>query len=292
MHAPPYLQPEILADALAALSQAPLVPLAGGTDFYPARVGQCISDGILDLSRVAGLRGIDATPSTWRIGCLTTWSDVRRADLPRAFRALQEAAAEVGGVQVQNAGTLGGNVANGSPIGDSPPGLIALGARMTLRRGDRRRTIAVEDYFIDYGKQDRQPSEFVESIIVPKPRPGLLFRMFKLSKRFDQDISAVCAAFSFEIAEGTVRAARIAFGGMAPTPRRARRTEELLIGSEWTEPTVRRAMAALAEDFTPISDMRASAWYRREAAANLLLKSFLDAQGGGRRPTVLDCEAA
>lgn len=282
------------ADQLAALllEHPDAVVLSGGTD-----VGLWVTKQLRQLptivhtGRVAELARIEDGPDALIIGAA-----VRLSEAATAIGALYPDFGEVfrryGSAQVRNAGTLCGNVANGSPIGDSPPGLIALGAEMTLRRGDTRRRIPVEAFFIDYGKQDRQPSEFVESITVPKPRPGWLFRMFKLSKRFDQDISAVCGAFHLEVADGTVRSARVAYGGMAATPRRALRAEAALVGRPWSEPTVRAAMAAMAEDFAPITDMRASAWYRQEAAANLLLKVYLDSRDGGAPSSVLDCEAA
>jgi hypothetical protein len=137
-----------------------------------------------------------------------------------------------GSVQVRNAATVGGNIANGSPIGDSPPALIALGATLHLRKGDSRRTLPLEDFFLDYGKQDRAPGEFVEAVSIPV-QPDRL-RVYKLSKRFDQDISAVCGAFNVTVEDGTVTAARIAFGGMAGTPKRATHVEAALIGQPWT----------------------------------------------------------
>jgi xanthine dehydrogenase small subunit len=282
------------ADELARLLLAhpDAVMLAGGTDvgLWVTKQGRR-PQTVIHTGRVAELARIEDGADAITIGAA-----VRLSEAATAIGALYPDFGEVfrryGSVQVRNAGTLGGNVANGSPIGDSPPGLIALGAEMTLRRGDQRRRIAVEDFFIDYGKQDRQPSEFVESIIVPKPKAGRLFRMFKISKRFDQDISAVCAAFALEIVQGTVRGARIAYGGMAAIPKRARAAEAALVGRPWAEPAVRAAMAALGTDFAPLTDMRASAWYRQESAANLLLKVYLESQQEGRAAGVLDCEAA
>jgi xanthine dehydrogenase small subunit len=187
-------------------------------------------------------------------------------------------------VQVRNAATVGGNIANGSPIGDSPPALIALGATLHLRRGAVRREMPLEDFFLDYGRQDRAPGEFVEAISLPR-QPDTL-RCYKLSKRFDQDISAVCGCFSITVSEGVVRSARIAFGGMAGTPRRAAAVEAALTGQPWTETAVEAAAAAFAEDFTPLSDMRASAAYRLAAAANMLRRYF--AESAGRQARVLE----
>jgi xanthine dehydrogenase small subunit len=182
-----------------------------------------------------------------------------------------------GSVQVRNAATIGGNIANGSPIGDGPPALIALGARLHLRRGDARRELALEDFFLDYRKQDRQPGEFVEAVSFPTDQAAL--RCYKISKRFDQDISAVCGCFNVVVQDGTVTAARIAFGGMAGTPRRAAAVEASLIGQPWNLASVQAARAALAQDFTPMSDMRASAPYRSEIAGNLLIRYFYDLAG-------------
>jgi xanthine dehydrogenase small subunit len=182
-----------------------------------------------------------------------------------------------GSVQVRHAATIGGNIANGSPIGDSPPALIALGATLHLRRGDARRSLPLEDFFLEYGKQDRAPGEFVEAVSLPR-QPDRL-RVHKLSKRFDQDISAVCGAFNIAVGGGTVVAARIAFGGMAGTPRRAPGAEAALTGQPWSEATVRAAMDALTRDYTPLSDMRASSAYRMEAARNMLLRCWLEDAG-------------
>jgi xanthine dehydrogenase small subunit len=182
----------------------------------------------------------------------------------------------LGGEQVRNVGTIGGNIANGSPIGDSPPALIAMGARLVLRRGEEQRELALEDFFLDYGKQDRMPSEFVEKVIVPKPAPDLRFRAYKVSKRFDQDISSVLGAFALQVAGGKVKDARIAYGGMAATPKRARHVEAALQGKPWNEATVEAAIAALEDDFAPIDDWRASAAYRRMAARNLLRRLLIE----------------
>lgn len=186
----------------------------------------------------------------------------------------------IGGEQVRNMGTIGGNIANGSPIGDTPPALIALGGAITLRKGSERRFVALEDYFIAYGKQDRQPGEFVESVTIPFPDAGDLFAVHKISKRRDEDISALCGAFRVKLDEaGVVTEARIAFGGMAATPKRAKAVEAALVGKDWSEATVLAALPAFAEDYQPISDMRASAEYRLLTAQNLLRRFYLESTG-------------
>jgi len=180
----------------------------------------------------------------------------------------------IGSVQVRNSGTIGGNIANGSPIGDMPPMLIALSAGLTLRHKDKSRKIALEDFFVDYGKQDRKPGELVWAIEVPKPKPNQHFKAYKITKRFDQDISAVLGAFLFTLDGERIVDARIAFGGMAATPKRALKTESELLGK-----TLAAAISVKLEDYAPISDMRASADYRRETAQALLTKALLELQG-------------
>jgi xanthine dehydrogenase small subunit len=182
-----------------------------------------------------------------------------------------------GSEQVRNAATIGGNIANGSPIGDNPPALIALGARLHLRKGDARRAIAIEDFFIDYGHQDRASGEFVEAVTLPKSAPDL--RCYKLSKRFDQDISAVCGAFNVVVKNGIIQDARLAFGGMAGTPKLARAAMAALIDQPWGEATIAAAAAALVDDFTPLSDMRASAAYRMAAAQGMMWRYYAERQG-------------
>ncbi len=177
-----------------------------------------------------------------------------------------------GSEQVRNSATIGGNISNGSPIADSPPALIALGATIMLRRGETRREIALEDFYISYGKQDREAGEFVESLFIPKQPDNLA--CYKLSRRFDQDISTLCGCFNIKIADGKVDTARIAFGGMAATPLRARAVETALVGQVWNEETVLQACKQFATDYTPISDVRSSADYRLLTAQNLLKRYF------------------
>jgi xanthine dehydrogenase small subunit len=177
---------------------------------------------------------------------------------------------------IRNAGTLGGNVANGSPIGDSMPWLIALGARLVLRGAGGERELALEDFYLGYQQKDLQADEFVAALRVPLPRDGVRFRTYKLAKRFDQDISAVCAAFALTLDGEVVKEARIAFGGMAATPKRAAAAESVLNGRVWDEAALTQAMAALAQDYAPLSDMRASSAYRMKTAQNLLRRFWLE----------------
>jgi xanthine dehydrogenase small subunit len=267
-----------LADLYLRHPDATLV--AGGTD-----VGLWITKRlatlpkIILLNRVAGLADLVETEAGLTIGAGVTFAAAEPA-LGRLAADLGRLTRRIGSRQVRAVGTLGGNIANGSPIGDSPPALIALGATLTLRRGDAVRTLPLEDYFLAYGRQDRAPSEFVAAIAVPRPGPDQAFRAFKLSKRFDQDISAVMLAVLVTLDGGRVAAARLACGGMAATPKRAAVTEAALVGADLAdEATWAPALAALAADFAPITDVRASAAYRLDGARALLTKALIEIAG-------------
>ena len=196
------------------------------------------------------------------------------------FPQLTELWNRIGGEQVRNMGTVGGNVANGSPIGDTPPALIGLGATVMLRKGKTRRSVRIENYFIEYGKQDRVPGEFVEAIHIPYLGSDDLYGVYKISKRLDEDISSVCGAFNVALDEqGMVKSAVIAFGGMAGTPKRASAVEQALTGRVWNEAAIEKAAAAFSDDFTPLTDWRASADYRLLVAKNLLRRFHLETSG-------------
>lgn len=251
--------------------------IAGATD-----VGLWVTKQLRDLSPVAFLNAATDLQQIERLGdTLRVGAGVTISALWEAMRPLHPSFAELlrrySSVQVRNAATIGGNIANGSPIGDGPPALIALGATLHMRQGSERRAMPLEDFFLDYRKQDRRPSEFVEAVSFPATAPAL--RCYKLSKRFDQDISAVCGCFNVTVEAGRVAAARIAFGGMAGTPKRARAVEAMLTGQPWTEVTVAAAKTAFAQDFTPLSDMRASAAYRLTTATSMLTRYFHDLSG-------------
>ena len=264
-----------LAAAYAANPQATLV--AGATD-----VGLWVTKQMRDLGQMIFLNQCDDLGQIaqgedgLRIGAGVTIARLIPVmeDLHPSLAAMLR---RYGSAQVRAAATIGGNIANGSPIGDGPPALIALGARLHLRQGDARREMALEDFFLDYGKQDRRPGEFVEAVTIPR-QPDRL-RCYKLSKRFDQDISAVCGCFNITVTDGTVTAARIAFGGLAGTPKRAPHVEAALIGQPWDEASVTSVVQAFAQDYTPLSDMRASASYRLNTASNMLRRYFLEDTG-------------
>jgi len=274
-----------LAKAFAANPDATLV--AGATD-----VGLWVTKQLRDLPKViflnqcADLKTIEETDTQFKIGAMVSINQLRDL-MADHHSSLAEMLRRFSSAQVRASATIGGNIANGSPIGDSPPALIALGSTLHLRKGDVRREIALEDFFIDYGKQDRQDGEFVEAISTPK-QPDTL-KVYKLSKRFDQDISAVLGAFNIVVEGGKVASARIAFGGMAGTPKRATNVEQTLEGQDWSEEAVESAIAAFTKDFTPMTDMRASAQYRMETAQNMLRRYWIEDQG--QVATVLEVTA-
>jgi xanthine dehydrogenase small subunit len=266
------------SDALAALlTEHPGARIvAGATD-----VGLWVTKGLRDLGTIvfigdiADLKRIDDGPDALTIGAGVRYSEAKEA-LARLHPDLGELVRRIGGLQVRNAGTIGGNIANGSPIGDMPPALIALGAELVLRRGGERRTMDLGHFFLSYGKQDRRPGEFVESVRIPRPAPATMIRIVKLSKRFDSDISALCGAFAIRLENGHVAEARIAFGGMAGIPARAPACEAALTGKPWSEEVIETAARALVQDYQPLSDLRGSAEYRLVAAANLVRGLWLE----------------
>lgn len=265
---------EDLAVVLAAYPDATI--LGGGTD-----VGLWVTKFHMELpvivytGNVAALREIRDTQALLEIGAAVTYTEA--FDALAAFDpSMEDLLKRFSSLHIRNAGTVGGNIANGSPIGDGPPPLIALGAKVVLRSKSGTRIVALEDFFIAYKKQDRKPGEFVEKLVIPKRPENVLFRVYKLSKRFDQDISAVCGAFALTIEDGRIAAARIAFGGMAGTPHRAHKAEAALAGRVWDAEAVEKAMAALDDDYQPMSDARASAEYRRTTARNLLKRFYIE----------------
>jgi xanthine dehydrogenase small subunit len=250
--------------------------LAGGTDvgLWVTKQLRELGD-ILYIGNVSELRCTETDQDWLTIGAavsLTDAFDTLNRDEPQ----WRELAHSFASTPVRNAGTLGGNVANGSPIGDSMPGLIALGAHIVLQRGDACRELALEDFYLGYQKNALLPGEFVRALRVPRAKPARHFRTWKVSKRVDQDISAVCAAFALELEAGIVSHVRIAFGGMAATPARAPRAETALLGQAFELRAVEAAMTALDEDFQPIDDMRASGAYRKQVARNLLRRLWLE----------------
>ncbi len=266
-----------LADVLMAHPGATIV--AGSTD-----VGLWVTKFMRDITPavfiggLADLKGIQAGPDGLTLGAGVSYTEAF-ALIGAHYSQMAAYWGRIGGAQVRNMGTIGGNIANGSPIGDTPPPLIALGASIVLRKGTARRVVQLEDYFIAYGKQDRAAGEFVESVNIPALPKGDLFAVYKISKRRDEDISALSAAIRLRIENGVVSDVVMAFGGMAATPKRAKTAEAALLGQIWDEAQAEKAAVALAEDFQPIGDMRASAGYRLLAAQNLVRRFYLESDG-------------
>lgn len=274
-----FFAPRSAIELSRLLAQYPeAVMVAGATD-----VGLWINkqqkqmDVLIHTCNVLELQEIrvDEEHNRLEIGASLSYSDVMDS-LCLHYPDLRPLLARLGAIQVRNAGTIGGNIANGSPIGDMPPPLVALQARLVLRSAAGKRELDLEEFFIGYGKQDLQPGEFVEKILLPLPCAGQLFRVYKLSKRFDQDISSVCAAFSLVLNDGEVVEIRICYGGMAGVPARASGVENALLGQVWNSENIERAKQALSEDFEPLTDWRASSGYRMLAAQNLLRRFFLE----------------
>ena len=260
-----------LAAVLEAEPKATLI--AGATD-----VGLWVTKFMRDISPAVFIGHLMKSKRVEngeiRLGAGVTYSEAApliRQHIPAAH----DYWLRIGGWQVRNMGTIGANIANGSPIGDTPPLLIALGARIVLRKGAARRELPLGDFFIEYGKQDRAPGEFVEEVIIPA-QPQAMIAAYKITKRRDSDITAVAAGFCLTVDNGTIADARICFGGMAGTPKRATGAEAALTGQPFARETFEAAARAVADDFQPLSDWRASADYRRTVAANLFRRFWLE----------------
>ncbi len=279
---------DALADLVKAHPDACI--LAGGTDvgLWVTKLHQDL-DTLIYVGGVSGMSDVREGARHLEIGAAATYTQALAAvaglypDFGELFRRL-------GSVPIRNSGTIGGNIANGSPIGDTMPGLIALDATLVLRRGKRTRTLPLDQFYPGYRQTALRPGEYLSAIRVPLPRRGRHFHTYKISKRFDQDISAVCGAYCLDIAGGQVTKARVAYGGMAATPARAPHCEAALTGRAWTEDAIPGAKRALARDFSPMDDMRATARYRMAVAQNLLHRLYLDIEAGGA-PTALLREA-
>jgi xanthine dehydrogenase small subunit len=267
-----------LAELAAANPDATIVSGATDVGLWVTKQLRVMSK-LIHTHRVSHLHNIQESGEALSIGAAATYQEAHAAlasidpDIGEVFR-------RIGSTQVRASGTVGGNIANGSPIGDTPPMLIALGTTLHLRHGTAERTMPLEDFFIAYGKQHRKPGELVWRLDVPKLRPQEAFRAYKISKRFDQDISAIMFALKVERAGDRILSARLAMGGLAAIPKRATLTEAALQAIDVKdEATWSRAIALLEKDYTPISDMRASAQYRIETAQGLLRKALTEFSG-------------
>lgn len=265
-----YSRPDSLDTALATLRAGKWTLLAGGTDHYPARVDRITDDDILDLTAVAGLRGIAERPDHWRLGALTTWSDLAEADLPPLFDGYRRAAREVGGRQVQNTGTLGGNLCNASPAADGTPNLLALDARVELASEAGRRELGIADFVLGNRRTARRPDEIVTALIVPKPAGETRTAFLKLGARRYLVISIVMVAARLDIAGGRIVRAGIAVGACSAVPQRLPALEARLVGQSATSRLRDLVAADDIAGLTPLDDVRGSAAYRRAAACTLL----------------------
>ncbi|MDB5971747.1 MAG: xdhA [Hydrocarboniphaga sp.] len=289
---PGYCAPRSLDELQAALALRPqALLLAGGTDvgLWVTKLLRDLPE-IIYLGEVAELKRIENTAEGLRIGAAVALTDAWQA-LVAAHPPMAELAQRFASPPVRNSATLCGNLANGSPIGDAMPALIALGASLELRRGSVTRRLALQDFYLGYQKKDLATGELVAAVIVPAPVAGQRFACYKLSKRNEQDISAVCVAIAVDVSDdGRIRDVRIACGGMAATPKRAPGAEAALRGQAWSEASFMSAIAALDADFQPLSDMRASSAYRARAAGNLLRRFFLE--HGSSAPAALRTQQA
>ena len=268
--------PRTLAE-LAALRQAKPQArlLAGSTDIGLWITKQFRTLGeIIYTGDVAELQRVDMSDALIQIGAAASLEDAWQV-LVGEWPELRDLWLRFASLPIREAGTMGGNVANGSPIGDCAPVLMALGAKLVLRQGDRVRQLALDDFYTGYMQNRLEPGEFLQAIVVPRRAPAQRLRAYKISKRFDSDISALCGAFAIELEGDSIRSVRVAFGGMAATVQRAGRCEAALQGNLWNEATLQAAMAALQDDFKPLSDMRASSAYRMQVAQNLLRRFWL-----------------
>jgi CO/xanthine dehydrogenase FAD-binding subunit len=264
-----YRQPTRLEEALEALAR-PCTVLAGGTDFYPARVGRAIDEDILDISRIKSLAGISCHGTGWRLGAATTWSELLAADLPPLFDGLKQAAREVGGRQIQNAGTLAGNLCNASPAADGVPPLLALDAEVELASRDRVRHLPLSEFIVGNRRTRLSSDELLVAIHIPMPATLARSSFLKLGARRYLVISIVMAAATLEIAEDRVRTARVAVGACSAVAQRLPMLEAALAGALIDARLAERVEPAQLAPLRPIDDVRANASYRLDAAVTLL----------------------
>jgi CO/xanthine dehydrogenase FAD-binding subunit len=270
-----YLRPTALGEALTALKARPLAVLAGGTDFYPARVGRPVLEDILDITALADLRDVREGAQGLRIGALATWSDLVRQPLPRVFDGLKLAAREVGGRQIQNAGTIAGNVCNASPAADGIPALLALGAEVELSALDGMRRLPLEGFVTGAGVTQRRPEELVTAILIPRWGRGARATFLKLGARRYLVISIVMVAAILEAgADGKVTRAAVAVGACSEVARRLAKLEARLLGRPLTSGLADLVRADDLAPLAPISDVRGSAEYRRDAALTLVRRAL------------------
>jgi CO/xanthine dehydrogenase FAD-binding subunit len=279
-----YLRPSTEAEALAELGQRSLTVLAGGTDYYPSRVGKPLTDGILDISAIASLRGIrqesDDTGDHWRIGATTTWRDVIAAALPPLFDGLKLAAREVGGVQIQNAGTVAGNICNASPAADGVPALLALDARVELADSSGTNHMPLADFLLGNRRTRLCPGQLMTGILIPKPQHAAYSKFAKLGARKYLVISIVMVAATLEVDAGRVKAARVAVGSCSAITQRLPALEAALLGQTCDANLGRHVEAVHLSALTPMDDVRGSSEYRLDAGLTLVKRAL--GELGGR----------
>jgi xanthine dehydrogenase small subunit len=281
-----FYAPRTLAELSALRAEKPTATIvAGSTDvgLWVTKQMRNLGDMIY-VRQVQELYQMEEKDGWLTIGAAVNLNDAYEAACRHYKEELHEMWQRFASQPIRNTGTLGGSVANGSPIGDSAPWMIALGSEIVLRSDKGQRSLLLEKFYLDYMKKDWQPGEFVEAVRIPLPRENVKFRTYKLAKRYDQDISAVCAAFAVTLVDGMVTNAHIAYGGMAATSRRAPLAEAALNGKRWDEAVLKTAMEALAKDYTPLSDMRATAAYRMKTAQNLLRRFWLETNPDSAMP--------
>ncbi len=273
-----------LAELYLKYPQARL--LAGGTDLSLELTQALASiDVLIHTGRVADLASVKENESHLSLGAACTYSTAKDT-LVKHFPDLHELIERLGSLQIRNQGTIAGNVGNASPIGDMPPVLIALGAQLILRKGDQRREVSVQDFYISYKKTLLEPSEFIEEINIPYLTADEIFKVYKISKRLEDDISATCGAIKMKLDGDHISNAIIAFGGMAEIPKRASYAELALINQNWSQQTIEQGMSELSKDFSPISDFRSSADYRLSVSQNMLMRFFLEQNHGSAQTRV------
>ena len=273
-----YLRPARVEEALQALAARPLNVLAGGTDFYPARVGRLVREDILDITALAPLRGITQTEEGWRIGALTTWTELINTPLPSVFHGIKLAAREIGGFQIQNAATVIGNLCNASPAADGVPPLMALSAEVELSSINARRRIALADFVTGNRRTARQADELVTAVLVPHHGSRARSTFLKLGTRRYLVISIAMVAITLDVSpEGTIVHARVVVGACAPVARHIRTLEARLLGHPLSSNVADLATAADLSGLAPISDVRGSSEYRLDAALTLVRRALQEA---------------
>ncbi|NQW54191.1 MAG: FAD binding domain-containing protein [Rhodospirillales bacterium] len=264
-----YLRPRGLEEALQALTR-PFTVLAGGTDFYPTRVGRSVTEDVLDIAGITALRGVSETSAGWRLGATTTWSDIVEAHLPPLFDGLKQASREVGGRQIQNAGTVAGNICNASPAADGVPALLALDAEVELANHAGTRRLPLATFITGVRKTERQPGELVVALHVPRPLHNARSAFLKLGARRYLVISIAMASVVVEVSDEKVAAARVAVGACSPVAQRLPALEQALIGATPDARLGELVESAHLAPLSPIDDVRGSAGYRSDVALVLL----------------------